>query len=922
MDCPRCGHANVSNFRFCEVCLSPLASAEAGDHALPDVVGQFFDDADLIEASPVVSSRGAVAVTRFELPWLPRGHRLGLQGRDGDVEAIGALVADALSASQGQALLVRGELGSGRSRLLVAVADGVRAKVPGTRFLVCSAQGCHRPYSLVERLLRLRFDIPDYLGGTIAGERFERAGEALFGDATGAEVARTCGPMLGFHFWNEHDIDFEDRLEASRRAGEALHALWLRDLHEAPAVLVVDDAGDADAESLSFFAELLPDLGAVPAVLVFAANQRGVLRRPWLESLRVHELAPLTATEMETLALAATAGLQGVTPTILQALIRHAEGRPGSLLAELDAAAKAGAIRAEGTGHVVDPAALLDLLDKGRLRASHGGRFDALGEDELLVARLGAVFGQRFWIGGVASLIRAADKRPDSLDALGRDDVPVRVANATGALAEAGIVVRERGGLLATEGSFRFVEAGDVDRLLELFDPLDLQRASHRAAIWLELVGRSRAAELAPIRAPLWLAAGERSHAAHLYLIAGERAAEELAHDTARRHLEKARELAAEGADDVHLQALIGLGDLHDLDGDDANAEKRWREALGLAWSFRARGHGASVLMRLGRTLRARGQFPAALEHFSRAMELFEAVADPSGTAATADEMGRAWWAQGNTKNAAAFLQRAAELREQHGDRIGLAGTLTNLGILAMSAGQPERARRHLERAVALRREARKFHGLIESLNALGVLLLQVGETDAALQAMQEAYDLSKRVGNRRSQAMLQNNLGEVLIGAGRLDDAEALLYKAVEGAGRLSDPNLLSDAARNLAVAARARNDADRALTWARRSVAAAQGSAMARVRAAAFGTLAEVLGDRGDIDAADGAFQRAAERWEEANDRIALINVLQAHAAFLMRHQRVDAANGALARIDALQAGGGTEPSDAAASADATRA
>ena len=105
---------------------------------------------------------------------------------------------------------------------------------------------------------------------------------------------------------------------------------------------------------------------------------------------------------------------------------------------------------------------------------------------------------------------------------------------------------------------------------------------------------------------------------------------------------------------------------------------------------------------------------------------------------------------------------------------------------------------------------------------------------------MEEAYDLAKRVGNRRSQAMLQNNLGEVLLGTGRIDDAEALLYKAVEGAGRLEDANLLSDAARNLASAARARNDGDRALTWARRSVASAQNSAMARVKAAALGTLA----------------------------------------------------------------------------------
>ena len=222
-----------------------------------------------------------------------------------------------------------------------------------------------------------------------------------------------------------------------------------------------------------------------------------------------------------------------------------------------------------------------------------------------------------------------------------------------------------------------------------------------------------------------------------------------------------------------------------------------------------------------------------------------------------------------------------------------------------MSMGQADRARRHLERAVALRREARKFHGLIESLNALGALLLQNGEGEAAVAAMEEAYDLSKRVGNRRMQATLQNNLGEVLLNSGRVDDAEALLYKAVEGAGRLDDHNLLSDSARNLAVAARARNDGGRALTWARRSVAAAQLSALSRVRAAAMGTLAEILADGEDDEAADSAFTRAAELWTEANDRSSLVALLQAHAAFLVRKTRSEQSARVLGRIDQLAKG-----------------
>ena len=88
MECPRCGHENVSSFRFCEVCLSPLMATEIAEHASSDVVGRFFAEADILEASPIVSSRGAALPARFDLPWLPKGHRLGLLGRDAEVQTI------------------------------------------------------------------------------------------------------------------------------------------------------------------------------------------------------------------------------------------------------------------------------------------------------------------------------------------------------------------------------------------------------------------------------------------------------------------------------------------------------------------------------------------------------------------------------------------------------------------------------------------------------------------------------------------------------------------------------------------------------------------------------------------------------------------------------------------------------------------
>ncbi len=903
MECPRCGHHNVSTFRFCEVCLSPLPH-EDGDEERADVVGRFFDDADLLEASPVASSRGDVEPTRFDLPWLEgRAPVDQALGRKTEVQELAGKLGRRLAKSEAGSVLLRGEVGSGRSQLLALARQEVVREHPDARFIITSAQGAHRPHSLIERLLRLRFDIPDYLGGTIAGERFERAVESLFGDATGADVARTCGPMLGFHFWNEHAIDFEDRHERSRRAHEALSALWQRDLKDTQTVVMVDDAGEADAESLEFLRQLLRDVSGQPVVFVFAANQRGTLRRTWLADLDSVTLEPLPSALLRKIGTESLAGVQGVDAGVLDALAKVADGKPGSLLGAIESLLKGGGIvEIDGKWHL-KRLILNEMVERGKLRSRKGGRFDMLSEDELLVARMGAVYGVRFWSGGVVALLRDSDTVARTLEEFGQDGLPAKVEKACDTLVEAGLVVRERSATLPSESGFRFVEAGDLDKLTELIDDGERKMLAYRAAVWLELVGRHRGGQLADVLAPLWFAAGERTHAAHLYLHAGERAREELQHEGAQRYFEQARTLAPDSAQDIQLFALLALGDLAELDGRSEEAEGHFRDVLGLAWSYRARGQGAQALQRIGRLYRSKGRLDVALGHLIEAMKLYEAVGDVEGLASACDDIGRAYWLAGSLKNGLQFLQRAAQYRERHGDRTGLATTLTNLGILSMTSGNLDRARTYLERAVGLRREGRNAHGLLESLNALGALLLTAGEADAAVSAMEEAYELSKRVGNRRMQGMLQNNLGETLIKGGRLTDGEALLYKAVESAGRLGDHNLLSDAARNLATAARMRNDTKRAITWARRAVAAGQASDVARVRANAMATLADILADGDDLEAADGAFTRAAQLWKEANDRAGLSAVLQAHAAFLVRHGRGDEAKELLARVDQLQ-------------------
>jgi tetratricopeptide (TPR) repeat protein len=895
MECPRCGHHNVSSFRFCEACLAPLkTSAEAKG----DVVSQFFDDADILEVGQTDASRGSLQPAHFDLPWQPDAEHLVLAGRDIELQA----TIDPINAALGKhtlgAQVLLGEMGSGRSRLMAAVREKLQALHPGCRCLAFSAQGGLRPFGTIERLLRLRFDIPDYLAGTIAGERFERSVEAFYGDAAGAEVARTCGPMLGFRFWQDHAIDFEDSAEQARRAREALYNLLARDLTGTPTVLLIDDAGEADAESLDLLQQLQADKLDASGVLLLATDRRGVVRHGWLNGLPRVELHPLDDLAMTRIAQQALAGVRGVDEAALTVLIQHANGRPGTLLDEVEQLARTGAIRRDGTASAwtLEAGKIDELAARGGLVTGRGVRLGGLTDFQLQVLSLGAVFGQRFWSGAVVGLLRQDDAvGVRSVQELDRDDTPQTVRKALHALAERGLVLPERQGGLAGETAYRFVEEQDRLSLLELHDAATLATLSQRAAIWLQMVGSN---DLAEVLANLWLKAGDPVHAAHLYLRAGERALAEFRAADAKAHLEQARSLVPADYTHVHWAAAMGLGKLAEADGRWQEAEAAWRDALELSWRFRARGRGAQALLRLGRMYRAQGKLQPSFEHLAAALKLFEAVGDMAGLASTCDDIGRGYWTTGRTQQAVLFLQRAAQLRESIGDRQSLGHTLTTLGLVSLSLGQVEQARNYLDKAVKLQRERKHLVGQYDALNAQGILHVNLGEVDAAVQCMEEAADLARRVGNRRMIAVNQNNLGEVLMLAGRLEDGEALLYKAVEGAGRLGDAALLSDAARNLAVAARRRDDRERALKWAKRSVAAAQQSDVVRTKAASQRTLAEVLSDAADVKGAHDAYDRAEHWLEQAGDVQELQTTRQAHAAFLARVGRAELAQQVLAR------------------------
>ncbi|MFB6719035.1 AAA family ATPase [Kribbella sp. NPDC056345] len=297
-----------------------------------------------------------------------------------------AAIADARAAAaggHGQMLVVQGEPGIGKSRLLAQVRrPGQRIfTARGTEFEQCV------PFGLV-------------------GQLFDHAvrdadGTALSGPA--AQAARVFDPVAGEH-------------AAANSELAVLHGLyWLTvNLCDSPMVIVIDDLQWADPPSLRYLAYLLPRLPALP-LLVLAAVRSGrdadgpeVLRLLADSGVRVVRPGRLSA-EATTELLDSTFG-EPCQPRFARDAYEATRGNP------LLVRALAGALLDKNVAPVDQNSGL--ILAHGHRTVAHlvTARLAAAGPVATEIARCLAVLGQRAAVPLVLQL--AAPDRPEAADGL------------------------------------------------------------------------------------------------------------------------------------------------------------------------------------------------------------------------------------------------------------------------------------------------------------------------------------------------------------------------------------------------------------------------------------------------------------------------------------------------------------------------
>ncbi len=315
-------------------------------------------------------------------------------------------------------------------------------------------------------------------------------------------------------------------------------------------------------------------------------------------------------------------------------------------------------------------------------------------------------------------------------------------------------------------------------------------------------------------------------------------------------------------------------------------------EALGLAdevgdVALRARVQRARgiVLSRLSRSEEAHAALDEVLA-FARAAGDRKLDAHASGILATVFRH------LGRLGDARKLAERQLTLSQQIGHRPGEAAATENLGNILADLGHLGDARRLFERQLLLVREDgdRRAEGI--AMGSLGIVLYALGKLGEAREHHERSLVLSREVGDREVEGIATGNLGSVLVCLGLLAEARECVERFLGLSREVGFPRGEAIATLNLGFISSALGRPLEAREHFERSLALARTIGVRRDEGEALQFLADLSVEEGDESAAQCRLSKALALRREIGHRDGEAVTLLARGALLARQTRVDEA------------------------------
>ncbi len=761
----------------------PSAASSAVEPSPDDTIRE---DGAALMAAIVAATDNEEATVIAAAPTRPPEPELPLIGRQKDIERLVGIVGKSIKNASGHIVLLEGESGVGKSRLVAGLREELMRRNVG----MCVSAMRRRSSPLDG----LREALAEYWWATGADretlDAIVRADLSSLGFPTD-EIDFLVDFMRPSHGIQRYDDSEESSSLFARLERALLKLAGLR-----PFALVLEDIQHADSASLSFIEYFAVTLRTQPTPLAVILTLRsgelslnpdlerslramstniGVgLTRSRLRRLRGRDLSVLldAILPMEARLKERIAWLSQGNPLHTIQIVRYLEGegslRPNRGRYELK----------EGTPREIDLPP--DVMDVMRMRVDQSLESHPRGEDLKSSLQWLAALGIRVPVGLLEEMVR---------EARGWDSA--RVGELVGELGRFGLVHAR------THRDAPCVEFDNSllrEALLE-----ELASSPHRPQIH-RAVARAKEAFYAndPQRPMLeiaehWRLAGDGTRYRDA-LFAAARAA--MAGGDMRGARDQFRELMRlldTRSEKGHIwgETMLSLGSLSWRFGEFGLAEDTYREACEsgeLSGTELARAHRglAHLIFMLGR-------YAEAVHHYREALQCSTETRDPSGVAKALVGLSRVHTRRGDPNSGASVRQRLEAMLPEVDPEIA-GRVLLHLAEAAQRVGDMPARRAHLNAARVNFERAGDRQGLSDTMIELaGVIMLPAeGWPDRMAESgriLREALEIKRSLGDRHGTAEIFRYLGHLEQQRGDLEASEQYLFQSLRTHEALGAP-------------------------------------------------------------------------------------------------------------------------------------
>jgi transcriptional regulator with AAA-type ATPase domain/tetratricopeptide (TPR) repeat protein len=728
-----------------------------------------------------------------------------------------ALLAARWRAAQdgrGQLVLVAGDAGLGKSRLLWEFRTSEHLREGRVFEVHASPPGQVASYGPFLELFRQYFHVE-------TGDHAASLSEKVVGKlgVLAPDAAASATALLAFLGLPPDDptwMDLSGR-ERSRRILDALRRILLAEVGARPVLFVIEDLHWLDPASRTLVDALVEGLGTVPLMVV--ASYRPPFAHDWGSRSYFTQLS-LTALHREQ-AQDLLGQLLGAHPSlgyVRQRVLERAGGNPFFIEESVRALVDAGELEGAAGSHRAMRSAI-DLPIPATIEELVASRLERLTVPAREVVEVAAVMGRDVPRSAIAGVLRRpVDALQQDLVELGGLEILVEAGSGSDPL------LRFHHPLLQEVAHSRIADAQlrrlharahevlrTADRPGLADDTERLARHAFHGGLWREAVGLlADAAQKAAVRAThteavahLEMALGALAHlpespetlerGVDIRLALKSSLTEIGDHARVLEHLEQAEALAERlGAPQRVGRAAAFIGDYYRLLGDWQRARDQSERALALA---RDSGDVRLEVMAntyLGMARHAEGAYAAAAERFRTNVEIVsgDLASERLGMTTLPAILSRTWLAVcltelGDFDEAERLAAEGVRIAEGYPQPVHAATAAAGLGRALLRRGRIAEALPVLSHGLDLCRANRIGLWVPMLASALGLALARARRHEEGLPLLEESITraASDRVLAGQSQRFCW--LGEGYLAAGRMDEARATAAEAMDAATR-----------------------------------------------------------------------------------------------------------------------------------------